>query len=164
MTLHPSNVRFRYLGLILSVALLGCHAREEHAQGIVHDPGRNAPVVVSRMAPRDSRGETVYERKGPLDQGRPVVPGTLVAPVLVHMETPRAPRGMAESHGTAQVVVDGVVSEKGDYIDALAERGADPAYAKSAVAAASGYRFHPATLDGKPVAVLLRVVIDFRKP
>ena len=56
----------------------------------------------------------------------------------------------------------GVVTPKGDVIDAqIREEDGEPELAKNCLEAFSKYRFKPATLDGKTVAVLLKEPFSF---
>ncbi|WP_263410981.1 energy transducer TonB [Terriglobus tenax] len=61
------------------------------------------------------------------------------------------------------MIVEGVVTESGDFID-LNIRTTPLAddIRKSALDSLNTYRFQPATLDGKPIAVRLNVMIQYK--
>jgi protein TonB len=80
------------------------------------------------------------------------------------MPDPKYPKSLKKVREDADLTVEGVISENGDYIDAKVIDQINPNgdIQKSALEAVARYKFKPATLDGKPVAVLTRVVIHFR--
>jgi TonB family protein len=65
--------------------------------------------------------------------------------------------------GNAEVIVAVVVNADGSVRSARVVSGADP-FAAAAVAASSGWRFDPATRDGKPISVTVRALIAFTAP
>lgn len=119
-------------------------------------------TIVSSTHPKDSRGEVVYTTRGPGEEGYPVVAGKLVPPVPLKIPKPKYPHSLKAAHGEATVTVQGVVTANGDVIDAATLGDPEPEVAEAALHAVSQYRFHPATLDGKAVAILLNVVVNFR--
>ncbi len=120
------------------------------------------PVIVSTQRPRDSLGETVYARQGDEDKGATIVPGLLNDPTPLHTPKPKYSEAMKKAKYRGDVTVEGVITQAGDVIDIKVEQPADPEAAQAALAAVSQYRFKPPTLDGKPVAMRLRVVVNFR--
>ena len=138
------------LGLaVTSVAVSAVHAA---------DPPRKATaVVVSSAHPKDSQGEIVYAEPGPADPATAVVAGTFVGPeALAEYKSTLASHAQFNFGGLVEV--EGVVTANGDVIDVQLLKG-DPAstLARKALAAFSQAKFKPATLDGKPVAMLLQV-------
>jgi hypothetical protein len=123
---------------------------------------QHKPVVISPTRPKDSRGETVYDEQ---DAGQPnatVVPGVMTLPELIKGAKPKIPMSSRVHHRKLNIVVEGVVAENGDLIDAvLVKEDADSALAQNALDAFSHYKFNPATLDGKPAAVLLRTEFNY---
>jgi len=122
----------------------------------------HSPLIISPSTPRDSRGETVYESQGEEQKDIPVVPGVLVLPKPLKMPYPEYPKSRKKAQAIGDVTVKGVIAEDGSFIDARSESGSDPEFAKSAIAATAKYRFKPATLDGRPVAMLTKLVVSFR--
>jgi len=130
------------------------------AQEIVPSPAKK--VIVSPVVPRDSQGETVYEVQGEQQQDLPVVAGVLLPPIPVKLPEPKYPKSLRKSHSSSDVGVEGVITASGDFIDAKVIDQSDPEASANALAAVSRYKFTPATLDGKRVAVLIHVVVKFR--
>jgi TonB family protein len=60
------------------------------------------------------------------------------------------------------VVVSIVVTDEGTVRDAQIASGLEKDLDKQALKAVSTWKFEPATKDGKPVAVRIRVEVDFR--
>ena len=120
-----------------------------------------AKVVLSASHPTDSLGETVYEIRRPAQQDQPAVTGVFVAPVPVKRSWPEYPESMRRGKQDGWVVVEGVVSQQGRFIDVNIAKASDPGFNENAIKAAERYSFDPATLDGKPVACLLRIQITF---
>jgi hypothetical protein len=76
-------------------------------------------LVVSPKLPKDSRGETVYQSKGPAQKDQPAVSGMFVKVSAIELPTPKYLKSLKQGHADADVAVEGVVSESGDYIDAI---------------------------------------------
>jgi TonB family protein len=150
----------------ISLALLCClfvsfgPVQESVALQSTPNSGR---LIVSTTRPKDSRGETVYEGRGSA-QNQPAVSGVFVQPSPIKLPDPKYPKSLKKAHADLDVTVEGVTSESGDYIDAtiISPIEIDPEIERSALDAVSRYKFKPATLDGKPIALLTRVVIHFR--
>jgi TonB family protein len=119
-------------------------------------------VIVSPTVPRDSRGETVYETQGDQQREIPVVHGVLLPPAAVKLPEPKYPKSLKKSHSSTEIIVEGVITSTGDFIDAKVVGHSDPEASANALAAVTQYKFRPATLDGLPVALLTRVVVAFR--
>jgi hypothetical protein len=122
---------------------------------------RNCPFIVSPSRPSDSRGETVYEIQGADQMDIPAVPGACVLPVIQSVPKVQFPKELKDAKFSALVNVVAVVTAQGDVVDAKAPDGADPRAADTAVKAAMGFKFKPATLDGKPVALLMLIPVHF---
>ena len=60
------------------------------------------------------------------------------------------------------VLISTIVDEQGMPTEIRVERSAGHGLDENAVAAVSQYRFRPATLDGKPIAVRIRIEVSFR--
>jgi TonB family protein len=146
--------------MLLYLILLTSISTEMHAsQNIVSMGG---PAIVSVSHPTDSRGEIVYETQGEAQRDQPVVVGTFAQPTPIKLPQPKYPKSRKKELAPGNVTVEGIISQNGEFIDARVVEGADPDFSQSALDAAARYRFRPATLDGKPVAVLTRVVVNFR--
>ena len=125
-------------------------------------PVEHKPVIVSTTYPKDSIGETVYDEQDEAQRGAPVVPGILVHPEPLHPVKPKIPVSSRMHHRKLDIIVEGVVTANGDMIDVhLAKEDADSALAQSVAEAYTHLKFKPATLDGKPVAVLLQAEFKY---
>lgn len=130
------------------------------------------PVIVSPSRPHDSRGEVVYEVQGPNQRAVPTVAGTFVEPVAILNPAPRYPALLRISLAIGDISIEGVVAENGEFIDSRIGKvdagidkldGAIKADALSeAVRTAARWRFKPGTLNGKPVAVAVTIVVRYR--
>lgn len=138
------------LGLLLpSIAVLPVYAGDP--------PQKTGVAAVSAAHPKDSRGEVVYAETGTRDAATPAVAGTFVpAATLAEYKSPIGTHAQFNFGGLVEV--EGVVTATGDVIDAQLLKG-DPnsTLARKALATFSQAKFKPATLNGKPVAMLLRV-------
>jgi TonB family protein len=138
------------LGLAVSwVAVSTVHAADP--------PKKVNAVVMSSTHAKDSQGETVYAEQGPSDPAAAAVSGAFVRPEALAQYKSMVGEHTQFNFG-GLVEVEGVVTANGDVIDVQLAKG-DPnsTLAKKALAALSQSRFKPATLDGKPVAMLLQV-------
>jgi len=89
--------------------------------------------------------------------GGDVKPPTVVySPSLTYPESAR----LAKKEGT--VILALVVTSEGTVREPEVCRGLDQALDEEAVAHVSQWKFQPATKDGKPVAVQVKVQVDFR--
>ncbi len=89
------------------------------------------------------------------------MPGVLTPPKLISGPKPRFTRELKRKRLNCDVSVSGVVTATGVIIDLQANRDADADAAISALEAVRAYRLTPATLDGKPVAMSIKVVVHF---
>lgn len=145
-------------GLLLQTALIAAAAGRK---GIVV-PKRSGPAVISTATPTDSRGETVYEFQEKESGDRPVVPGTLVGPTLLKWKAPAYPKEYKKERKEGHIVVEAVLTPDGLVIDTKPSEGSDELFARSAVESVSQYHFAPATLDGKPVALRVKIDVQFK--
>jgi TonB family protein len=147
------------LAVAACVVLLPVAVPAQTETTIGHPPTKTA--VLSSSRPTDSHGETVYEIRGRRRQDQPIVAGTFTAPVPLNRSFPEYPEGMRRKKQDGQVEVEGIVAQDGQFIDLKATNTSDPAFNENAIKAAARYMFQPATLDGKPVACLLRIEMTF---
>jgi len=153
-------VRSSKIAILLSlIFLLALSIEVRASQKIVNS---NGPIIVSVSNPKDSRGELVYEIQGEEQKDQPVVAGTFVQPSPTKLPQPKYPKSHKKERTSGNITVEGVVAQNGEFIDAKVVEGADPDFSQRALDAVARYEFRPATLDGKPVAILTRVVVSFR--
>ena len=148
----PTRVPYKNLLTLLGSMLLV--SVPMMASPSVKITSRRGPIIVCVSRPTDSRGETVYETQGETQKDRPVVEGVFVPPSPRKLPKPKY-------RGTGSVTVEGVIAQDGEFIDVKVVDSDDPDLSQSALEVAARYRFKPATLDGKPIAVLSRMYINF---
>ncbi len=107
-------------------------------------PGDTPPAEPSRDTP-------------PAAPSRDAPPAALVPPAPLTALGADYPDG---AHGDATVRLVLTVNADGTVRSAVAEEGPEP-FASAAVAAATSFRFAPATRDGAPVAAKIRVEVRF---
>lgn len=91
---------------------------------------------------------------------QPQPPPVVVAPKLIGSPDVAYPEGAS---GDARVVVTLVVDEIGMVTEAVADAAAEP-FSSVAIQAVRGWRFEPATRNGKAVAAKIKVELLFRQP
>lgn len=163
---RDSGMRCGITGVCVVLALTAVAEAGQFSRQKVEAPMSGTPsdhpIIVSPSVPKDSRGETVYEERGKSQDNEPVVPGVLIRPVPLKTPKVRYPKALKKEHKEGAVTLLGVVTENGELIDVRVEKTDDPLFSTSAVEAAQGYTFRPAQLKGKPVAMLIKFIIDFR--
>jgi TonB family protein len=89
----------------------------------------------------------------------PAPPPVIVMPTAIStpLEYP------AEGKGEASVALELTLTAAGDVTKAVALEGDEP-FAARAVEAAQGWKFQPATRDGKPIAAKIRFLVRFVPP
>src|SRR6266568_6679218 len=84
-------------------------------------------------------------------------------PKLIHWVDPVYPRAVSEKHIQGFCVVALVVDDKGMPQDVwVARKSGNKELDASALKAVQKYRFEPSTFQGKPVAVTIKVDVNFR--
>ncbi len=88
--------------------------------------------------------------------------GDVKAPKLIHQVDPDFPRSFFSKRKGGEVLVHLVVDTDGLPQRVLVQETTNPKLNDSAMKAIKQYRFEPATRDGKPVAVELKVAVNFQ--
>jgi len=83
--------------------------------------------------------------------------------VLVHKVLPVYPPEARDAHVHGTVVLDGMVTERGQVEDLKLVSG-HPVLAKAAMDAVKQWRYTPYLLNGKPIRKQTRINIDFIAP
>ena len=104
----------------------------------------------------------------PLGQGRPFrvpmrVEGDVKPPKLVRRVEPQYPDEARRARVAGKVVLRIVVDEKGNVEDGEFLRS-NPLFDLAALEAVKKWKYKPATLYGRPVAVFITVVLEFGLP
>lgn len=102
---------------------------------------------------------------GSLDDGEKVYLGTkaIKPPKAGYLQSPEYPESEAKSGSDKQLWLDIVVDELGNVLIPAEDTNPGP-FKKSAIEAVRKWKFKPAKLDGRPVAVLMAVSVYFRHP
>jgi periplasmic protein TonB len=113
--------------------------------------GRSA--LLAQDPPQESQA-IVYD----LDHVRPDV----TSPKPIHTPNPEYTDRARKQKIRGSVVLSIIITDKGVVRDAKVVTGLDKDLDKQALRTVGGWRFEPATKDGKPVAVRLKVEADFK--
>ena len=103
---------------------------------------------------------------GGLEVGVPVEPprrvgGDVVAPVAIARQAPQYPELARKMRIEGVVVVEAVIDELGNVIDARPLHLLGFGCTEAALTAIRSWKFRPATLNGRPVSVYLTVTVNF---
>jgi TonB family protein len=94
-----------------------------------------------------------------LDAFRPVrISGSLTRPRLVHRDWPAWPEGPQSIQGV--ILIESIIDRHGRVCAARLRKGSGP-LAKSALAAMKQWKFEPARINGRPVAVYYTLEMRF---
>lgn len=107
-------------------------------------------------------GEVVYERQGADQTNIAPVNGVNTDPVPVNIPIPKYPKTLKRSHTSQVVTVTAVVAQNGRLIDAKTQDNLDADVRKCVLDVLPRYRLKPATLDGHPIAILVKLQINFQ--
>jgi len=108
-------------------------------------------------------GDSVVIPKGPAGPaiGPMQISGNVLAPVRVHSPDPHYPEEARHARVQGVVILQTIIDKVGNVTDIKVLKGLPSGLTEAAVAAVSSWRFTPATLEGKPVAVYYLVTVSF---
>jgi periplasmic protein TonB len=89
-------------------------------------------------------------------------PGCITAPHTTYAPDPKYPKKARKAHDRGVVLLDLVVGTDGLPRDVKVDRGLTPELEQAAIDTVKQWKFAPATKDGRPVAVLIKVEVNFR--
>jgi TonB family protein len=89
-------------------------------------------------------------------------PDCITAPHTTYAPDPKYPKKSRKAHDRGTVLLDLVVGTDGLPRDIKVARGLTPELEKSAIDAVKQWKFVPASKGGHPVAVLIKVEVNFR--
>jgi TonB family protein len=125
-------------------------------------PPSPAPTPLIRSATYEFGLPTPVLIEAPTAKATPLsVVGDVRAPVLIHRVEPEYPVWARKGRVEGMVMIEAVITERGDVVDAHVVQSANPVLNDSALAAIRQWRYQPATLDGRPVRVYLTVTMTF---
>jgi periplasmic protein TonB len=91
---------------------------------------------------------------------KPIRVGTLSAPRMIYAPQPDYPILARQAHISGTVVIEAVIDEHGNVVEARIVSG-HPLLVAAALKAVSLRRYEPTILDGEPTPVSLRVEVNF---
>ena len=108
-------------------------------------------------------GDSVVIPKGPAGPaiGPMQISGNVLAPVRVHSPDPHYPEEARHARVQGVVILQTIIDKVGNVTDVSVLKGLPSGLTEAAVEAVSSWRFRPATLEGKPVAVYYLVTVSF---
>lgn len=125
---------------------------------LLPDPDLEVPAEVPFAVP-DVPGPPPSE---PEDEGPVYVVGEVVPPEPVHTPRPRYPEIARQAGRTGTVIVQATIDREGSVTEVEVLRGAPMGLTEAAVEAVRRWRFRPATLEGRPVAVYYQLTVRFQ--
>lgn len=99
---------------------------------------------------------------GPIDVRGGVVRPDVVLPVPLRTPAPGYTEAARISRAQGVVVLSATITAEGSVVDVFVENDAHPLLARIAVDEVSRWRYVPARIGDRPVAVILRVTLTFR--
>ncbi len=93
--------------------------------------------------------------------GEPVLLGENSAIKIIKKVAPAYPAEAKKKHITGKVVLDVTVNEQGKVSATKTKESADPSLEKAAIDAVKQWEFDPVKVNGKPVAVITTITLNF---
>jgi protein TonB len=108
-------------------------------------------------------GDSVVIPKGPAGPaiGPMQISGNVLAPVRIHAPDPHYPEEARHARVQGVVILQTIIDTVGNVTDVKVLKGLPSGLTEAAVEAVSSWRFKPATLEGRPVAVYYLVTVSF---
>ena len=104
----------------------------------------------------------------PLDPARPADPrwrrigGEVKAPVVIERVEPVYPEDYRRLRLSGIVIIECLISETGEVVDARVLKSIGPEIDMAGVDAVRKWKFRPATLNGEPIPVIFNLTINFK--
>lgn len=108
-------------------------------------------------------GDSVVVPKGPSGPatGPIQISGNVLAPKRIYSPDPHYPEEARHARVQGVVILQTIIDKLGNVTDVKVLKGLPSGLTEAAVEAVSSWRFEPATLEGKPVAVYYLVTVSF---
>jgi len=124
-------------------------------------PVEPEPVVEEPVVTEAAETEEKVSEEDILPTPTPIFQLTSM-PRMIHRETPVYPAVMRAQGKEGKVKLEVLIDSKGKIRKVTVIKSAGKAFDQAAIAAISNSSFTPGNIDGKPVAVLLRLPVNFR--
>jgi periplasmic protein TonB len=85
----------------------------------------------------------------------------VVQPILIHRIQPDYPKSALAAHIQGTVVLEALITQNGDVQNIRLTKSAHPLWNQSAIEAVGNWKYKPATLGGRPIAVYFHVTVMF---
>jgi len=86
----------------------------------------------------------------------------MTKPAILEKTLPNYPAQCVQSGVEGRVIVECLITSRGEVIGATAVKASDPALATAAVDAVNHWKFAPATKDGTPTDAVVRIPVQFK--
>ncbi len=117
------------------------------------------PQMVEPVEPEKPESKIVEEEVLPIPT--PIFQLTSM-PRMIHRETPVYPSTMRAQGKEGRVKLEVLIDDKGKVRQITVVKSAGEAFDQAAIAAIAKSNFTPGNIDGKPVAVLLKLPVNFK--
>lgn len=108
-------------------------------------------------------GDSVVIPQGPVGPavGPMQISGNVLAPKRIYSPDPHYPEEARHARVQGVVILQTIIDKLGNVTDVRVLKGLPSGLTEAAIEAVSSWRFEPATLEGKPVAVYYLVTVSF---
>ncbi len=129
-----------------------------------HRPGASGTTSGAGPVPDPAteRRSRTADPNGPYDVRDGALPADLVLPVPLETPAPRYPDIARIVRKEGAVVLSATIAADGKVVDIEVEKGMGPLLDQAAIDAVSRWRYVPARIGERRVAVILRVTVTFR--
>lgn len=160
--LSSSHLKSAINGIVVFALLIPCLLLPTLKAATRQDEIKEQVLVVSPKHATDSKGEIVYDLLARDQVKTPPVPGKFKMLEPSKLIRPKIPYSSRMHHGKLQILIEGVITADGHVIDinVLNDDG-DSWLAERCMKAFQQSTYKPATLDEKPIAVLVQVPYTF---
>ena len=113
--------------------------------------------------PGPGQGPNTGDAAGPIDDAPLYLNANMVKPQLIQSTAvqPRYTEMARQAHLQGMVLLEAIIDERGNVVNARAQRPLPMGLTEEAIAAVTQWKFKPATLAGRPVKVYFTLRVDF---
>ena len=125
---------------------------------------RIAALVVGLVFATAGSEESVHSRARAFEKAHPGVArvgGKVKAPVRVSGDQPSIPDELSQKHRVGEtMILEAVIDERGNVVDPIFLSDTQKDLQPYVLTALKGWKYQPATANGKPLAVFLTVTVN----